>query len=329
LICRLCGALAGLLAGLLWVPAAVAETVAIGATPVALDADDPDRQAVGRLVYVTGFRLDADHPGWGGFSDLELAADGSEFRAVSDAGWFLRLPAGSDADGRLLPPVTGHLDRLLGLDGRPMPGKRFADAEAMARLDDGSLLVAFEQRHRFQRYAPGIAPTATRPEPFPAPGNVERLPSNGGIEGLVALPRGRLLALAEEPLEAESHGIAWLFDGGRWRRLDVERSRLFKPTGAALLPGGDVLLLERRFGLIGGFAARLSRIPAAQLVPGGMLRPGVVAELSSPLTIDNFEGVAVGRGPKGETFVYLISDDNRNGWQQTLLLQFRLQDDPG
>jgi hypothetical protein len=40
--------------------------------------------------------------------------------------------------------------------------------------------------------------------------------------------------------------------------------------------------------------------------------------------VDNYEGVAAGRGPGGETVVYLISDDNTNPLQRTLLMQFRL-----
>lgn len=43
-----------------------------------------------------------------------------------------------------------------------------------------------------------------------------------------------------------------------------------------------------------------------------------------PLVIDNFEGLAVRELPRGGLLLYLISDDNFNFFQQTLLLQFRL-----
>lgn len=301
-----------------------AEPVAIAAVPVPLDSDQPERRSVGRLVFLAGYELKAVHPGWGGFSDLELAADGAELRAVSDQGFYLRLAVAHDADGRLLAPQRGDLARLIGQDGEPMKGKRPADAEAMARLEDGSLVIAFEQRHRLLRYPPGQLPIAARPAPFPAPDRLSRLPPNGGIEALVALPQGRLLALAEDPLEGETEGAAWLQDAAGWHRLAVRRSLLFRPTAAALLPGGDVLLLERRFTLIGGVAARLSRIPAAEIRVGAALAPEPLAELASPLTVDNFEGLAIGRGPRGETVVYLISDDNTNMLQRTLLLQFKL-----
>lgn len=307
--------------------AAAAEPVQVSATPVLLDSDQPDRREIGRLSFVAGYELKAEHPGWGGFSDLELAPGGAELRAVSDHGFYLRLKIAHGAEGRLVPPAEGDLARLIGLDGKPMNGKRSADAEATARLADGGLVIAFEQHHRLLRYPPGQLPTAARPTLLAGPDRLARLPPNGGIEALVALAGNRLLAIAEDPPEGESAGIAWLHAGESWHRLTIARSLLFRPTAAALLPDGDVLLLERRFTLIGGVAARLSRIAAGTIKPGADLKPEVLAELASPLTVDNFEGVAIGRGPQGEAFVYLISDDNTNMLQRTLLMQFRLRDD--
>ena len=46
--------------------------------------------------------------------------------------------------------------------------------------------------------------------------------------------------------------------------------------------------------------------------------------LESPLNVDNFEGVAVQEDPSNGTIIYIVSDDNYNPFQRTLLLQFRL-----
>ena len=43
--------------------------------------------------------------------------------------------------------------------------------------------------------------------------------------------------------------------------LGYRTARDFKPTDAALLPNGDVLILSRYFKLLGGFKARLERFP--------------------------------------------------------------------
>ena len=92
------------------------------------------------------------------------------------------------------------------------------------------------------------------------------------------------------------------------------------------LAGGDVLALERHFSPVGVVAARLVRIPAGTIKPGAVLEGKELARLAWPLVVDNFEGLAVSDGPKGETIVYLLSDDNFNPLQDTLLLQFRLID---
>jgi len=49
-----------------------------------------------------------------------------------------------------------------------------------------------------------------------------------------------------------------------------------------------------------------------------------LATLAGPMTVDNFEGIATRRGPKGETLIYLVSDDNFRSGQRTLLLMFAL-----
>ena len=98
----------------------------------------------------------------------------------------------------------------------------------------------------------------------------------------------------------------------------------FVPTDAATLPNGDVLVLSRYFRLLGGFKARLERIPAGAIRACAVLRGELLARFAPPLAVDNFEGVAVTRDADGGTLVYILSDDNFNFLQRTLLLLFRL-----
>ncbi|MEL7231609.1 MAG: esterase-like activity of phytase family protein, partial [Pseudomonadota bacterium] len=48
------------------------------------------------------------------------------------------------------------------------------------------------------------------------------------------------------------------------------------------------------------------------------------AHLKPPLPVDNFEGVAFGTSPEGKKRIWLISDDNFNASQRTLLFAFDL-----
>ena len=98
----------------------------------------------------------------------------------------------------------------------------------------------------------------------------------------------------------------------------------FLPTDAAALPNGDVLVLSRHFSVLGGARVRLERVPAGAIGAGAVLQGALVARFERPLTVDNFEGVAAVQGEDGETLVYILSDDNFNFLQRTLLLLFRL-----
>jgi hypothetical protein len=49
-----------------------------------------------------------------------------------------------------------------------------------------------------------------------------------------------------------------------------------------------------------------------------------LARLASPYAVDNLEGIAATRGPRGETLLWLISDDNFNPLQRNILLLFEL-----
>ena len=69
---------------------------------------------------------------------------------------------------------------------------------------------------------------------------------------------------------------------------------------------------------------RLSLISARQIKPGARMLDVELARLAPPYTVDNFEGLAVFPDKRGGTIIYILSDDNFNPLQRTLLLQFRL-----
>ena len=63
---------------------------------------------------------------------------------------------------------------------------------------------------------------------------------------------------------------------------------------------------------------------AAAFQPGSIVTPREIARLASPFAVDNLEGVATIKGSRGETLLWLISDDNFNVLQRNLLLMFEL-----
>jgi len=150
------------------------------------------------------------------------------------------------------------------------------------------------------------------------------MPANSGIKGLALLADGRLLALTPG-VRGRADAIGWVSDAEGWSVLTYAQADEFRVSGATTLPDGDALVLESLFILRGGNAARLKRVAAGTIGAGAVLRGEVVAELRPPLTVDNFDGVEARRGTGGETLIYLISDDNFNPEQRTLLMMFELK----
>ncbi len=144
--------------------------------------------------------------------------------------------------------ADARMGQLRGLDGKPIDSKPEADAEAMARLPDGSWLVAFERRHRLWRYS---TLTAT-PLPVEGPADIGRQPGNGGIEALAALADGTVIAISEEYSRQAGTVVGWIGKPETAGPLRLERVQL---------RDGSRLQADRA----GGAAGRIIRHAGARL----------------------------------------------------------------
>ncbi|WP_372620989.1 esterase-like activity of phytase family protein [Falsiroseomonas sp.] len=277
----------------------------------------------GVLRPLGGLEIDRQGLGFGGLSGLHLAPD-LTLSAVSDLGHFAEFALTLDAMLRPMTLTPRRAGRLRDGGGRFLPRGYAGDAEALARLPDGSWLVAFERWHRIRRYrdldGPGLY--------VAAPPGLGRAPANAGLESLAVLADGRWLAIAEDLALPDAPGVtaAWLGGPQGWRPLGFRPAPGMVPVDAAPLPEGGALVLERGFSLFGGFSGRLVRLPAAALAapaPDAVLEGEEILRLASPLPVDNYEGVAVSRHA-GHTLVALVSDDNENRLQRSLVLLFEL-----
>ena len=302
--------------------AARAEPITIETRAVPLNSRQAGLNHVGQLEFLAGFEIESPAPDWGGFSGLLVSADGERLLAVSDYGRWFRARLDHAADGRLITIEAAALDPVLDENGRPSTAKILADAEALA-LDGGGVRVAFEQRHRIERFA-GPSPTTAAAQPVAGPSGLDTLPANKGIEVMTRLGGGDYLLLSEGGRDANDDLRGWVGHEGAWSELTLVTTGDFAPVDATLLPGSDVLLLERRFSALAGPGARLSIIAADSIRPGARLAGKEIARLELPMTVDNFEAIAARPSARG-VLVYLMSDDNRSLLQRTLLLQFRLK----
>src|SRR5262245_37218822 len=239
-----------------------AEKSDVVATPVA-PQDVPTPFHIGRLEYLAGFVLTSDAREFGGLSGVSLSADGATLTALADIGVWFRLALAHDATGRLTGVSGGASGRLKDEQGKPLKSKYVGDAESVTRAADGSYYVTFEGWHRLWRYKTLTAAAKyVRP-----PKAMASLPGNEGVEAATQLPDKRFLLLSEGGFAENGNLQGWLGDGKRWAALTLTPTGAFRPTDVTVLPGGDLLLLERSVSLFGGFAARPSVIPAATIAP--------------------------------------------------------------
>lgn len=298
-------------------------TIEVGALPVDFGAE-----RVGRLAYRGGLELRSSRY-FGGLSGIELIDDNRLLILNDDAEWFdMRLVL--DAAGNLIgiTPVRYTLMR----DGRAQPfqDQRTGDSEDLAQLADGRFAVSFEQTQTirifdFNRDGPFGASVAG-----PRLAGTQALPPNAGLEAVTTTGDGRLLIGAEG-------------GGGRtplWRvALDASRPAApfkyypladgYSLTALDRLPDGGFVAVERFYAPVIGARARITRFSEASLDAPGEVLSGIetLAEIAPPLAVDNFEAITATRAPSGATRLYIVSDNNYNRRQRTLLYAFDIVSD--
>ncbi|MCW0181430.1 MAG: esterase-like activity of phytase family protein [Zavarzinia sp.] len=322
---------AALLAALL-LPAlpAAAGQISVEAHPVRLDPAHPEAARIGELDFVGGLTLLSDDGRFGGWSGMLVSHDGGHLVLISDIGWWLTAEL-TRRDGRITGLRNAEIGPLLSPDGQPLGGDKMkGDAESITARADGGMIVAFEQEHRILRYpaqADGSLPLRHVPDTLPIPPDLDGADPNGGLEALTALPDGALFGFSEDLLDEAGRHQGWRFagpDGAPPRPVALDVAADFKPTDLKRLASGEFLLLERRYDMFTGPGARLSILPATAPESAGPITGRELARIPAELTVDNSEALGVWRDETGKTRALVLSDNNFNPLQRTLLMEFVL-----
>lgn len=278
-----------------------------------LDSGSPGVRNVGSLEFLAGWQVTSNDPRFGGISAMHVGPEG--VTALSDTGSLIRFPL----------PGSPGAPSIVKLPAGPGSGSRKSDRDAESLVvHGGRAWVGFERSNAVWRYRRGD----WRAEQWSAPPAMRRWRGNRGSEGMLRLAGGRFLVFSEG---GGGDSPVLLFDGDPSARGTGAVAMRYRPpegyriTDAAVLPGGHILLLNRRVSLFEGFSAILSLVAAPRLKPGALLVGKEVAALRRPLTVDNLEAMSVTR-EGGRTIVWIASDDNFNPLQRTLLLKFALRD---
>ncbi|MGE3725362.1 MAG: esterase-like activity of phytase family protein [Candidatus Sericytochromatia bacterium] len=286
---------------------------------VLLNPSDPTQTRVGEFVYRGGLQLSsAQTDQLHGFSDLDLL-EGHRLIAVGDRGALLEAVLILDQQQALKGLESAVLKPLTGEDGQFLLEKADSDAEGLTHLRNGDRLVSFEEKHRILRYPAVGGPP--RVVPFPR---------------FVFEPNQAMEALTADLEKQDVYWVGSEFTGDVWRcHLNQTKHRSSnwpdcqKHHSVALPP--DLFLVAMRqlpqnrtaYLLRAYFPERKSNKILLRIVENKP-HAHILAELelAPPLIQDNFEGLAAEPMPQGGTRFYLLSDDNFNPEQRTLLLAF-------
>lgn len=291
----------------------------IALKPLDLDPAHPGQRRVDELIFLGAWELGSGNVDFGGISALTALPDG-RFVGVSDAGTLVGF--GLTSDDRIDRPFIAPLPESEG------PDKNFRDRDSEGITydpDSGQFWISYEQRHAIRRFSRSFS----RSNGVARPAEMQKWPKNKGAETIVRLSDGRFIVIAESLEEYEHEALLFSGDpvegGTAISHFNYRPPSGYRVTDGAMLPDGRLLLLHREIGIPKGFAAKLAVVQPADIVKGAHLEGSVISTLTTPLLVDNMEGVTVSQDSR-VTLIWLISDNNFNIWQRTLLMKFRLSE---
>lgn len=287
---------------------------------MAIDPKNPANINVGELTYLGGVQIESGARAFGGFSAMRV--DGERITLLSDGGHVVRFLL--DGEMRASDVAFGEL-----FDG-PGTGWFKSDRDSESLTWDpatGKYWIGFEQSNSIWRYnANGVA------EARLAPIAMVRWDSNGGPEAMTRLKSGDFIVISETSRVPgnRSARAAVLFRGDPTNartpviQFGYRPPAGYDPTDIAELPDGRLLVLNRRLNLPPSlFTAKLVVIERVPIANGVVLEGREIATFDRPLLRDNFEALAVTQ-EGGATIIWIASDDNRQWFEKSLVLKFRM-----
>ncbi|KEO90332.1 hypothetical protein EH31_09590 [Erythrobacter longus] len=288
---------------------------------VPLSEVDPSLTQVGDLKYLGGLDIPRMGQNIGGLSGLRWDAESGRLLAITDdARWVWITP--EEAEGRLTGITDIKSGPLLGEGGEPLSGKAKGDSESLTSVIDQGWAVGFERDHRILVYKKlDQEPQRLNVDVVDLLGPLEE---NMGLEALAISVSTQISCAERQTLPGRPNCMA-SFDGGELQPLYANPPETVRklgaiPTDADTLSDGTALILFRSYDPANGNSGAI-----VSFGPDNARRELLV--LAPPLTVDNFEGLAVreeGVGEDRRTFLYIVSDDNFSGSQRTLLMKFEL-----
>lgn len=273
-------------------------------------------QSVSNLTLVTN--INWTHPGddrFGGFSGLEVSANGTAMIALSDHPALYFASIDRDVAGNIKKITFQSWDRLTSDVGNYIDMLN-GDTEGLAMTAGEGLFVSLERFHTLNY----IFPNSHVVNWIDLPPEMMTMPSNRGIEALALDKSGRPL-LIREGFDAQGVAQIYRFEGDSWTiPYQLEHSGTFVPVGADLGPDGRLYILERDFVPLIGFKSQIRSFALGET----QLEDEKLLFRSGLRDFDNLEGLSVWQTVGGKIRLTAVSDDNFNRFQTSQIVEFEL-----
>ena len=259
-----------------------------------------------------------------GISDIAYDKNRDIFYALSDYGNIFELKISIDTNSGKIKNIEYLKSKRLKDFKKTRIVKKRLDSEGIA-IDGDDLLISFEGSSRINRYSKDFKLKSRVKLPKDLAKWTKRDLSGDGFEALTYSKKRGFITLREKPLFLEKKGFHTIFDShGKICSFRVDPN--FKAvTEVEILDDGNLLALFREFSF-----RHLSFMVAIKKIYINSPKNGIcevktisILDGSKDGSIDNFEGLT-----RYKKDLYLmISDDNNNIFQKTILKVFRLKDD--
>ena len=260
-------------------------------------------------------------------SDVTYDANTQTLYFVSDKGLLYAFNAHfSDKIDMLIPLSATKL--------KTQKGKRLKrwkrDSEGLTLDGHNRLLISFEGDAKISWFHKNSAKVGRRIKNYPLPKLLTKDENyrsrNKSLEALAWHPRYGILTVTEWPLKKDDKKKQTIYalSGKQWH-FKAEPEGRSGVSAIEVMDDGNVLVLERSYtGLFDPFVVTLKKVYLNHC-KNGMCQTKVLAKMSNHKgwEIDNFEGLA----KVGKHKYVMVSDDNENFFQQTLLIYFEVIDE--
>ncbi len=263
-------------------------------------------------------------------SGLAWDEDDQILYAVSDKGYLMHLrPIFNNAT--LINVELLDAYRLKNTKGGRIT---YPDAEGLdiingdnGKKGDAELLISFEIRPRITRFTT----KGEMLEKYKLPKTLNKIKDydykNAALESLIIHPTLGILTAPQMPLRKAQHDLRSIHDlNGKSWQFKPEDKDYSSITDLEIAPDGSMLILERRYSnILAPIQSIIRRVKLDKNTKNNEVVPTEIVALfesTKGWNIDNFEGLAHHKGNK----YFMVSDDNNNIFQRTLLVYFELLD---